>query len=158
LMKHATRFGGIVLGAALVIGCAQWILGASGDWPQWRGPKRDNISTETGLLKQWPADGPALAWKAAGLGSGYSSVSIADGKIFTMGDHGDVADVMALDLTAKLLWKTKIGRSGGNHPGTRSTPTVDGEHLYALGQFGDLACIEAATGKEIWHKSLGGDE
>ena len=76
-----------------------------------------------------------------------------------MGDHiDDIADAAALDMTGKLLWKTKIGRSGGKHPGTRSTPTVDGDRVYALGQFGDLACLEAATGREIWHKDLrGGD-
>ena len=130
-MKQRTPFGRIAIGAALMIGCAQWIHGATGDWPQWRGPNRDNISTETGLLKQWPAEGPPLVWKASGLGSGYSSVSVADGKIFTMGDHGDIADVMALDMTGKMLWKTQIGRSGGKHPGTRCTPTVDGDRVYA---------------------------
>ena len=66
--------------AALGCGCALSSV-LAGDWPQWRGPNRDDISTETGLLKSWPAGGPALAWKARGMGIGFSSVSIADGWI-----------------------------------------------------------------------------
>ncbi len=147
-----------VLGSTILLACAELTFSAAGDWPQWRGPRRDNISTETGLLKDWPKEGPPLAWKAEGLGSGYSSVSVADGKIFTMGDHGDVADVEALDLTGKHLWTTPIGKSGGNHPGTRSTPTVDGEQVYAVGQYGDLVCLEAGTGKIVWHQELRGKD
>jgi outer membrane protein assembly factor BamB len=71
-----------------------------------------------------------------------------------MGDHGEVADVMALDLDGKTLWTTKVGKSGGDHPGTRSTPTIDGDRVYAIGQFGDLVCLEAGTGKEVWRKDL----
>ena len=67
---------------------------APGDWPTWRGPKRDGLSTETGLLKQWPAGGPPLAWKATGCGTGYSSVSVADGRVITMGDGPDGARVL----------------------------------------------------------------
>ena len=145
------------LGMAMALGLAGSVRAESADWPQWRGPHRDDISTETGLLKDWPANGPPLAWKAAGLGVGYSTVSIADGKIFTMGDHGDYADVLALDLNGKQLWTTKIGKSGGDHPGTRCTPTIEGDRIYALGQFGDLVCLEASTGKEVWHKNLHDD-
>ncbi|HET6250490.1 MAG TPA: PQQ-binding-like beta-propeller repeat protein [Tepidisphaeraceae bacterium] len=143
------------VGASLALGCVSIIRAAAGDWPQWRGPHRDAVSSETGLLQDWPTEGPKLAWKATGMGVGYSTVSIADGKIFTMGDHGDVADVMALDMDGKTLWTTKIGKSGGSTaPGTRSTPTVDGDRVYAMGQFGDLVCLEAGTGKEVWHKDL----
>lgn len=130
----------------------------AGDWPQWRGPNRDDISTETGLLKDWPAGGPPLAWKARGLGVGYSSVAVAGGKIFTMGDSPDAGTVRALDAKdGSVLWTTPIGRPGGNYPGTRCTPTVDGTLVYALGQFGDFVCLEAATGKEVWKKSFGKD-
>src|SRR5438874_7258964 len=68
------------------------------DWPQWRGPRRDNVSTETGLLKQWPKEGPPLVWKAKGIGAGYSSVAVAGGRIYTMGDGDDSSYVHALDL------------------------------------------------------------
>jgi outer membrane protein assembly factor BamB len=157
-MKHVYWCGKLAqfaVGASLALGCVSILTAATGDWPQWRGPKRDNLSTETGLLKDWPVDGPKLAWRASGMGGGYSTVSIADGKIFTMGDHGDVADAMALDMEGKTLWTTKVGKAGGSTAaGTRSTPTVDGDRVYVLGQYGDLLCLEAGTGKEVWHKNL----
>ena len=126
------------------------------DWPQWRGPNRDDVSTETGLLKQWPEGGPKLLWKAAGLGSGFSGVSIAGDKIFTMGDVDKASHVIALNLKdGSPAWKTKIGKPGGSMgEGGRSTPTVDGNFVYALGQMGELGCFQAADGKEVWHKNL----
>ena len=128
---------------------------APGEWPQWRGPNRDNVSAETGLLKRWPDDGPPLAWKAGGIGEGYSSVSVAGGRIFTMGDGPDSSYVHALELDGgKKIWSAKVGRTGGNYEGTRSTPTVDGDRVYALGQWGDLVCLDAATGREHWRKNL----
>ena len=147
----------LMLGMAL---SAMGALAAGTDWPQWHGPQRDNLSAETGLLKAWPAEGPALAWKATDLGGGFSSVSVADGKIFTIGDLGDSAYVEALNLnTGKLLWKAKLGATGGGggHPGPRGTPTVDGSLVYALGQYGDLVCLGAADGKEVWRKNLNSD-
>ncbi len=132
------------------------------DWPQWRGPQRDGISTETGLLKQWPAGGPKLGWKTTGLGGGYSGVSVAAGRIYTMGDGADTSYVHALDeKTGRLLWSSKVGRTGGEdrnkYPGTRCTPTVDGNLIYATGQWGDLVCLEGATGKEVWRVNLASD-
>jgi outer membrane protein assembly factor BamB len=129
------------------------------DWPQWRGPKRDGHSTETALLQQWSADGPPIVWKTNGLGAGYASVSVAAGKIYTMGDRGDSSFVHALSAAGKPLWSAKVGKpgGGGGYPGPRSTPTVDGDRVYALGQYGDIVCVEAATGKEVWRKSLAKD-
>ena len=127
------------------------------DWPQWRGPNRDDLSTETGLLKQWPAGGPSLAWKADVLGAGYSGVAVAKGKIFTMGDVGEESKLLALsEAGGKLLWSAKLGGPGeyGGYRGTRGTPTVDGDLVYALNQHGDLVCVEAGSGKEVWRKSL----
>ena len=126
-----------------------------GDWPQWRGPARDNISKETGLLKEWPEKGPPLAWKAKGVGQGYSTVAVAGDRIYTMGDRGDASYVHALQLDGgKNVWSAKVGRPGGNYEGTRSTPTVDGDRVYAQGQYGDLVCLDAASGKEQWRKNL----
>ena len=135
------------------------LLARAADWPQWRGPDRDNVSTETGLLKQWPEGGPALAWTARGLGAGFSSVSISGGRIFTMGDDRSAAYLMALDESdGKKLWSLKIGRTGGDAaPGPRSTPTVSGNVVLALGQWGDLVCAEAASGKERWRRNLVSD-
>ena len=130
---------------------------ATGDWPQFRGPARDNISRETGLLKSWPASGPQLAWTADGFGEGFSAVSIVDGKIFTMGTQGNNHAVFARDLaTGRALWTTRCGaafREGAGN-GPRSTPTVDGGQIYALGGAGDLSCLDAQTGRIVWQKNI----
>jgi outer membrane protein assembly factor BamB len=128
-----------------------------GDWPQWRGPNRDDISTERGLLKKWPAEGPRLAWKANDLGNGYSTVAIAGNRIFTTGDRKDSSFVIALNLAdGKPLWSAKLGKPGdlGGYVGPRGTPTVDGDLLYVISQWGDFVCLEAATGNEKWRKSF----
>jgi outer membrane protein assembly factor BamB len=129
------------------------------DWPQWRGPKRDGVSSETGLLSQWPAGGPPLAWKTNGIGLGYATVSVAQGRIFTAGDGGQSSYIHALDLDGKPLWSAKLGRAGerGGFAGPRGTPTVNGKLLFALSQFGDLVCVETDSGKERWRKNLNKD-
>ena len=127
------------------------------DWPQFRGPNRDGVSKETDLLKEWPADGPKLAWKIEGLGAGYSSVAVVGGKVYTMGARDDGEYVLAIDAaTQKVLWATRVGEmfKDSHGDGPRCTPTVDGDRLYALGAKGDLVCLETASGKEVWHKSL----
>ena len=130
------------------------------DWPQWRGSKRDGISKENDLLKEWPKDGPPLTWKAKGLGIGFSSIAVLKGKLYTLGDLKDGSYAIALDeKNGSILWKTRIGDSGGHrgYPGTRSTPTVDDGQVFALNQHSDLVCIDAETGKLIWQKNLVGD-
>jgi outer membrane protein assembly factor BamB len=125
------------------------------DWVQFRGPNRDGISPDKGLLTQWPKDGPKLIWKAEGLGIGFSSVSVAGSRIFTMGDTKGQSYVICVDRTSgEKLWATEVGKAGGNYSGTRCTPTVDDNRVYVLGQFGDLVCIEASSGKEIWRKNF----
>jgi outer membrane protein assembly factor BamB len=127
----------------------------SRDWPQWRGPNRDGISAATGLLKEWPEDGPSVAWKGTGLGEGFSSVSVAGDRVYTMGDLDDGCYLFALDRNnGETVWKTKVGKTGGNYKGPRCTPTVDGGHVYALGQFGDLVCCDAKGGAVVWQKNL----
>jgi outer membrane protein assembly factor BamB len=122
------------------------------DWPQFRGPHRDNVSKDTGLLKSWPKDGPPLAWKAQGLGSGYSSLSVAGDRVYTLGNKGKLSHVVALKRdSGTVLWSVEIGKAGGN---LGCTPTVDGGHVYALGQEGDLVCLEAKHGKRVWHRNL----
>jgi outer membrane protein assembly factor BamB len=129
---------------------------ARADWPQWRGPNRDAISKDTGLLKEWRPGGPRLVMQASGLGTGFSSVSLANGRIFTMGDVDGAQHVIALDqATGKLLWKTRIGGiHQADYAGPRGTPTTDGDVLYAIGTDGDLVCLETATGKERWRRHL----
>jgi len=140
--------------ALLLCVSSSHLFAAPADWPQWRGPGRDGHSADTGLLKTWPSTGPTLLWKASGLGIGYSSVAVSNGQIFTMGDGEKKSHILALDLDGKELWKAAVGRTGGNYEGTRGTPTVSEGLVYGLGQFGDLVCVEARTGKEKWRRSL----
>lgn len=121
------------------------------DWPQWRGTNRDGVSHETGLLDSWPDDGPPILWKAGDLGKGYSSVAVAQGRIFTMGKFGEDTRLVAIDVTdGTTLWETAVGP--GSPP--NCTPTVDGELVFALAFDGDLLCADAATGREIWRKNF----
>ncbi len=132
---------------------SELVAQVAGDWPQWRGPNRDGISKETGLLKQWPADGPPLVWKATGAGRGYSTMAIANGRLYTMGLRGDREVVIAFDVaTGKEAWATPHGSPFRNDrgDGPRGTPTVDGTTLYALGGSGDLSSLDARTGRVIW--------
>ena len=127
------------------------------NWPQWHGPNRDNLSADNGLLRQWDADGPTLAWQASGLGAGFSSLAIVGDRIFTMGDLGG-EQYRASRCRRRAASRSGRRRSGpawdDQYPGPRGTPTVDGALLYALGTEGDLVCLETATGKERWRRSL----
>ncbi len=122
------------------------------DWPQWRGPRRDAVSAEKGLLPSWPAEGPALAWQASRLGSGYSSVVVGGGRLFTIGRQESQVVVTALDsATGLTTWTRTIGETSRN---PCSTPTLDGEYLYALDPDGELVCLQAKTGEIVWKKSF----
>jgi outer membrane protein assembly factor BamB len=122
------------------------------DWPQFRGPNRDDISQETGLLKSWPKDGPPLVWQAKELGSGYSSLSVAGDRVYTLGNKDKVSKVIALDRdNGKPVWTAEVGPSGGN---LGCTPTVAGDRIFALGQEGDLVCLETKDGTRVWHRNL----
>lgn len=148
----------VILPAIFLLALAHQALAQSAaNWPQWRGPNRDGISKETGLLKQWPAEGPPLVWKASGAGGGYSSFSVANGKLYTMGLRGDREFVIAFDVaTGKEAWSTAHGGAFRNDrgDGPRGTPTVDGGRVYALGGDGDLSALDARTGKIIWSKNV----
>src|SRR5688572_12401381 len=149
------------LGFWLFLSVASQIYSAHNEWPQWRGPNRDGVSRETGLLKQWPAGGPPLAWKTEKIGEGYSGVAVGGGKIFTAGDGaGDSSFLHALDLSGKPVWSAKLGKPGehGGYVGPRATPTVDGNRVFMLGQNGDVVCYEVADGKEVWRKNLRSEE
>jgi outer membrane protein assembly factor BamB len=129
------------------------------DWPQWRGPHRDGKSAETGLLKTWPAGGPPRVWKTTGLGAGYATVAVAKGVLYTAGDLGEDNYVLAFrEQDGQPLWKARLGKAGapgwGGFAGVRGTPTVDGDLVFAIGQYGEIAAFEAATGKELWRRDF----
>ena len=139
-------------------------LVTAADWPQWRGSQRDGKSPETGLIQKWPEGGPPRVWKAEGLGDGYSTVAVSQGRIFTLGQRGDAEYVMALDeATGKKVWETAAGapyhESRGDGP--RGVPTVEDDRLWAVTADGKLVCLETKTGKQIWRadfvKQFGGE-
>ena len=130
------------------------------DWLQWRGPNRDGLSAETGLLEEWPAGGPKLLWQQKDIGEGYSTPAVVGDRLYVMGNRGMEDEFVAARSVGdgREIWSTRVGKVGPNrgpqYPGARSTPTVDGELLYALGSDGDLVCLETESGKLRWHKNL----
>lgn len=150
----------LLISLAAGIGIAAMAAGAA-DWPQWRGPQRDGISTETGLLRVWPKEGPNLLWQLKDIGEGYSAPAVVGPRLYLLSNRGlDNEFVQALSVQdGKSVWTTRIGKVGNpdqkpSYPMARSTPTVDGALLYALGSDGDLACLETSTGKVRWQKNL----
>ncbi len=130
---------------------------SAADWPQWRGPNRDDVSKETGLLKSWPEGGPKQLWVFKGAGLGYSGYSISGGRLFTMGIRNGGEELIAVDTKeGKELWSARIGSILKNNwgDGPRGTPTVDGGFVYALGGQGTLICASAADGKIAWQKTM----
>jgi len=147
--------------AAYVLAILSATFAAAADWPQWRGPERDGISQEKGLAREWPSDGPRLVWQIKDAGGGYSTPAVVGQRLYTLGNHGnDDEFVQARNVAdGQPIWTQHIGKVGlpdqqPNFPGSRSTTTVDGQYLYALGSDGDIVCLETATGKEKWHKNV----
>jgi outer membrane protein assembly factor BamB len=140
----------------MVVACSSM----AADWPQWRGPNRDGKSADTGLLKQWPQDGPQLAWRVDKLGGGYSAPAIAAGRIFGMSNRGDKEVVWALsEKDGSEIWITPLGpafqqQASQGKEGPACTPTVDGERLYVEGLAGTVACLQVKDGKIVWQRSL----
>ncbi len=123
----------------------------AGDWPQFRGPDRSGKSTETGLLTEWPEGGPKLLWSYDGLGKGYASVSVANEVIYTTGVEDKKGYVYAFSLKGEPIWKANYGPGWtGQHAGSRTTPTIDGDKLYLMSGHGKIVCYPAAGGDEIW--------
>ena len=151
---------------ALLAGCllALALPALAADWPQFRGPNRDDVSRETALLKTWPKQGPKLLWTFEEAGIGYSGPAIVGNHLYTMGGDGKKEYVFALDLTTrKKAWSTEVGPffSHGNGDGPRGTPTVAGDVLFCLTGHGELLCVETKQGKVRWRinlrKDLGGE-
>ena len=128
------------------------------DWPMFHGPDGDNHSQETGLLTSWPEDGPKLLWQIDGIGaeiSGYSSVTIQNGRLFTTGSIDGKSIVYCFDLAGKKLWEYENGPVWeGSYHGTRSTPTIDGDRVYDYSSLGELVCLNVETGQKIWGRNI----
>src|SRR5215470_3429302 len=145
----------------LVLLVAMLPASSAADWPQFRGPQRTGISQETGLLQEWPRQGPKLLWQLSDIGRGYGAPAVVGGRIFLVSSRGlDNEYIQALSVEdGKPLWTTRLGKVGNpdmqpSYPMARSTPTVEGDRLYVESSDGDLACLQAASGKALWRKSL----
>ena len=159
-LRSITAIAALCVCLATVPGSAN-LSTADSDWPQWRGPARDGKSQERGFLKQWPAEGPKLIWQVNDIGDGYSTPAIVGKRIYLMSNIGmDNEFVQALSTQdGKAIWTTRVGNVGNpnqnpSYPKARSTPTVDRDLIYALGSDGDLACLEAKSGKIRWQKNI----
>ena len=131
--------------------------GPGADWPQWRGPARNGLSNESGLMAEWPASGPPLVWSTSNLGAGYGSVAVTGERIFVQGLLGRESTVSSLNRAdGVLVWSKVLGPTSNNDrgPGPRGTPTTDGDRLYVLTESGDLACLNAQDGALLWQRNL----
>ena len=149
------------LAVAFTIAMANEAAVHANDWGQWRGPHRDGISAEKGLLHEWPEGGPPLAWQVKDLGTGYSTPAVVGSRIYLLGNDGlENEFVRALNAAdGAKIWATRLGKVGNPdqkppYPGARSTATVDGDRLYVLSSDGDLACLETEGGDVVWQKSV----
>ncbi len=133
------------------------MLATADDWPHWRGPERNGISKEKNWTSDWPASGPPSLWKGS-VGLGFSSISVASGRAFTMGNANEQDTVFCLDAkSGKEIWKQSYPAELGDkffEGGTTGTPTVDGDRVFTLSRWGDVYCFEAASGKIVWNRNL----
>jgi len=140
---------------AMLLGSAVWFQAA--DWPNWRGPDHNGISQETGWFEKWGSSGPKRLWNAS-VGIGFATVSVADGRVFTMGNKSNHDTVYALEeVTGDILWRHSYSEALGDglyDGGPNTTPTVDGEYVYTLSKTGKAFCLEVSTGDEVWNKDL----
>jgi len=152
------RTSRFVCAIGLLISLSCGARAADGDWPCWLGANHDAKSADKGLLKEWPAGGPKLLWKVDNIGRGFSGVAVADNTVYITGDVDGTLNIFAFDMTGKPLWKAENG-SGynveGNYPGSRATPTIDGESLYLYSGVGRLGCFDAKTGQPKWKREAG---
>lgn len=142
---------------SLLIFVGAQLAAVASDWPQWRGPQRNGISTEKGWLDQWPKDGPPILWKAS-IGLGFSSCVVGGGRVVTMGHADNTDTVFCFDAeSGKEIWKHSYPAELGDkfyEGGTVGTPTIDGDRVFSLSKWGDLFCFEAATGKINWSRNI----
>ena len=149
----AAMTAAMVLAAGLPVTAAE--DQAAFEWPGFHGPRRDNHSPATGLLKAWPEGGPPLVWSVGGLGHGFSTVAIAGGLLYTTGNLDNNTVITALAMDGAVAWRFANGPAWLNpQPGARSTPTLDAGRLYHQNADGDLVCLDAKTGKRLWHVNI----
>ncbi len=123
----------------------------STDWYQFRGPQRNGVSSEQGLLGEWPEGGPKILWTVTGIGQGYSSPIVAEGALYITGDMGDDLVISAFSLDGQKKWSVKNGKAWkGSYPGARASCLYEAGRLYHMNAHGRVVCLDAADGREIW--------
>ncbi len=150
-------FGVVFVTSIALLAPAAWGLEpkSSSDWPQWRGPNRDNISSFKGISTDWKAAPPTLEWKIDGMGGGYASVSVVGDRLYTTGNVGTSQNVIAVNLkTHAIAWSTPLTESSPKHgyEGSRCTPTIDGDRLFAISSNGQISCLKVSDGSIVWSK------
>lgn len=159
MLQPSTRFlvfaAAVLVGGTLVIAqeepAATLVRSAAPDWPQWRGPYRNGICEEEGLLDSWPHDGPKREWTVSGIGRGYASPIIVNDTIYIPGDEEEHLLISAVSLEGQLRWQAKNGNVWTrSHPGSRADCCYDDGKLYHLNAHGRLVCLDAAKGTELW--------
>lgn len=143
----------MVVAAGMLL-CLLSAMSFAADWPQWRGPNRDGISSETGWSSSWPEDGPKQAWKLS-IGVGYSSVAVSDGRVYAMGNVDKTDTIYCLDAnTGAEIWKHSYpcAAEGNGYPGPASTPTVNGGFVYTMSREGHINCLNVESGDVVWSK------
>ncbi len=148
-MKIKTQLAALIV--TLSVACV-----LAGDWPGYYGPKRDGTSPEKGILRTWPKEGPKVLWTVP-VGIGYGGAAVSGGKVYLLDRDDKVGDkIRCLDLASgKELWNYAYAALGKfDHPGSRTTPTVDGDNVYTCGPMGDLYCINTSTHKPVWNKNI----
>lgn len=153
------RLSGLLVVATLIFAWAfsgNTLNAYAADWPQSRGPNRDGISHETGLLKSWPEGGPKVLWRVP-IGVGFSGISISGGRLYTMSAEGDDEFVICLSVeNGKEIWRFRSNDkfAEGNGDGPRSTPTVDDEKVFVLSAKGKLYALGSKNGEKLWEHDL----
>jgi outer membrane protein assembly factor BamB len=156
LAKAASTFALFLLAGLLSVVSFAEDAAKPADWHQWRGPNRDGISNETDWSTVWPAEGPKQLWRLS-VGTGYSTVSVSKGRVYTMGNESKKDTIYCLNAsTGAEIWthSYRCTTKSGGHPGPASTPTVDGEYVYTLSREGHFFCLDARSGKVIWSRHL----
>ncbi|MBI2929142.1 MAG: PQQ-binding-like beta-propeller repeat protein [Verrucomicrobia bacterium] len=156
-----TTSGSGARGAAIFCAGLLWVASAwamiAADWPQWRGPNRDGTSAEVIGFSAWPAEGPSRLWAAA-VGTGFSSLAVSQGRVFTLGNANETDTVFCLSAdTGKVLWSHSYACAldpNLHEGGPSATPAVEGERVYTLSKFGHLFCFDATTGTVQWRTNL----
>jgi outer membrane protein assembly factor BamB len=154
--------GGYVVVLVFGLGvCAIWAgfcsTAGAADWPNWRGPNHNGVSSETGWAASWPKGGPKVLWKKS-IGTGFASMAVSNGRVYAMGNINDNDILYCFEAnTGREIWKKSYACplfSKQHEGGPAATPTVDGDAVYTFSKDGDAIRFDAATGRIVWHRNL----